>query len=86
VIAVACGHSATVEGVGAVDLVVRRLRRRGRLAIGGPGRCRTDAGDRRRPTRDGTVATLDDVVAARNPTERIPEKTVIRVVSSGGSR
>jgi hypothetical protein len=27
----------------------------------------------------GTVATLDDAVAAFNPTERVPGKTVIRV-------
>ena len=35
--------------------------------------------DRRLRTNIGTVSTLDDAVAAFNPTERRPGKTIIRV-------
>ena len=37
------------------------------------------AGDGRLQTNIGQVATLDDAVAAFNPTERINGKTIIRV-------
>src|SRR4030095_13860894 len=45
--------------------------------------------DERLRTNIGTVATLDDAVAAFNPTERRPGKTIIRVrpaLDSGHSR
>jgi NADPH:quinone reductase-like Zn-dependent oxidoreductase len=35
--------------------------------------------DGRLRTNIGTVATLDDVVAALNPTERLKGKTIVRV-------
>ena len=42
--------------------------------------------DGRLRTNIGTVANLDDAVAALNPTERIQGKTIIRVRSVSGLR
>src|SRR5438045_7505206 len=42
--------------------------------------------DKRLRTNIGTVSTLDDAVAAFNPTERRPGKTIIRVRTREGER
>jgi hypothetical protein len=45
---------------------------------------RPEPWDGRLRTNIGNVSTLDDAVAALNPTERITGKTVIRVPASPG--